>query len=106
RLFLNAIAWVSGKADLSDVAVYEHWRRPAVLCYEEFSRPAFGNPDPKGYFRVYAQLARAFPTFAKDHLEGDWGTIVFAHPDYQLSEGDLNALVEHLRRGKSVVILN
>jgi hypothetical protein len=106
RLFLNAIAWLSGKTDLGDVAAYERWRRPAVLCYEEFGRAAFGNPDPKGYFPAYAQLTQAFPTFARDHLEGDWGTIVFAHPDYQLGQADLDALVEHLRRGKSVVILN
>ena len=106
RLFLNAFAWCGNEPLLAEAAVYERWRTPRILAYEHPARPVFGLKGPAGLYHVFDYLTREHSIFATDDLSGDAHAIVLARGGQALPERPLKAVLDHLRRGRLVVILN
>jgi hypothetical protein len=105
RLWLNAVAWLLDEPSLADAAAYQRWRTPRLLLYDDFSHTAWAGTVAAGYYNAYVQIGRAMPAFVSDDLSEEAGAIVFAHDRYELADGQLDALIKHLRSGRAIVIL-
>jgi hypothetical protein len=105
RLWLNAVAWLTGESQLAQSDAYVNWHTHRVLAYEEYSHAAFGDSSTDGYYNLFVALGRPLWLFASDDLSGKANCILFAHDDYQLSESALANAVRHLRAGRNIVVL-
>jgi hypothetical protein len=106
RLFLNTIAWLTSRPAVADWQAYEPACGPRLLLYEDYTRAAFGNSSPEGYYNVFVAIGRALPAFARNDLSWPCDLMVFAHDDYPLASNELASITQHLRAGRNVVFLN
>ncbi len=106
RLWLGAVAWLLEREGLRDAAAYRQWRSPRILLFEQYDHPVFGMPDPPGCYHAFVLLSRHFWTFANDRAAEPCDLLVFAYNDCELPEGAVSAAAAHLRRGRSVLVLN
>jgi hypothetical protein len=104
KLFLNAVAWLTGEPGLFEAGAYENWRRPRLLCYDDYASASFGNTGAGGHFRAFAEIGKHFAAFACDDLSRGGDVLVFARSD-ALPPPPLDALLKHLRAEKPALLL-
>jgi hypothetical protein len=105
RLWLNSIAWLLRDKRLQQPAAYEQSQSPLIFLFETFDQAAFGSAYEDGYYHAMTLLNRRHWTFAGAAPLENADLIIVARNEVALSARQSLGVVEHLRRGKNVLIL-
>lgn len=105
KFFLNSVAWLTSEKQMADPKPYEQWKTSRILAYESYSLAAWGNDDNEGFYNLFVSLGRQFWTFASNNLSSNADLVLFAHDGYLLPEDAKTALVNHLKSGRSALII-
>jgi hypothetical protein len=106
RLWLNAMAWLLDDESLARPEPYRQWRSPRLVCYEDFHQAAWGASDTSGCYHAWVLLNRFYWAFAGDEISPPCDLVLFAYNECNLPASVVSETVAHLRRGKSVLVLN
>ncbi len=105
HLWLNSIAWLTGRPDLASAWTYRAWKPHRVLLYEQPGQSVWADTSLYGYYNLFVSLGRKDWTFASHDLSAPADLLIFAHNRFLLSDTTLAQVEAHLRRGHNVLVL-
>lgn len=112
RLWINSFAWLLHSetdqryADLADPVEYRNFRKPFILCAEDFSVGVFGTDAKIGCYHIRSWLGRKYSLLADDRYEERCDWLVIPSGQMKFNDTIVDMLVEHLKRNKNVLSLH
>ena len=114
RLWINSFAWLLNEPELGNPQKYvaSGVDEKRVLCWEEFGPNAkrFGDPDPKGYYNVFAALCRYYNVFCVANDDSEIGlasnVLIWIDANETTSQEGIEFAYKQLKEGKTLLVLD
>lgn len=114
KLWMNSVAWLmddggpataSAATSIRRADVFQNWKGPRILLYEDYDHAAFGSAEPSKFYNFFSYVLRSRWAFATDDLSIGGELLVIPSDQTVMPAAAIDAVVAHLRGGRHVILL-